>query len=564
MSLFGLDALASAANRVEPATVSMPLWYDKDRETEEEAKMVWDTELVAVSLLSELEVVNLMAHLENRTELGLREQRRREMERARLTGATVTPASGESSGSSSATVRRPSEEQLKALDEIRKKARLVDGILERERTAPGVAGVGVVVGDDWLANAAGRAKATAPEYVIDYDGKKRVGLSASDVEKGMLWMRLCGNLNGLSDGKGGITVDPLFRALRNRAEQASSALKVRALRVDWAEDSAQLADGALKELLELDICATRKKREMLVGMTRWEGSFTDFFRGTFRGTTEIEVALRTVDDVMEAVFGRRLGLFEPLKHGIRVRMLNLCLSPEYVVYTVNQMLDLFYCRMRGPSPKARFVDLSVEANWRESWQRIVEACDFTVGAMAEFNAGGERVNMRGGPLSPDPKYRDERRRDGGRTYSPPRDRTRLGGSPVRKLDWNRERSNERGRDGGRNPDRERDRTREDGDRGRPRDTKDESGVRGGSGRGDKDRVDGGGARPKGGVCVQHLASVLIKGSEKCAKGDHCRFTHEWKAKGKQKCMEAVDHCGKWGGGDREALKAAIGKAHFDK
>ena len=67
----------------------------------------------------------------------------------------------------------------------------------------------------------------------------------------------------------------------------------------------------------------------------------------------------------------------------------------------------------------------------------------------------------------------------------------------------------------------------------------------------------------GGVCVTHLASVLLKGSEKCTKGDKCRFTHEWKAKGRGKCMDAVDHCGKWGG-DREALKAAIGKAQFDK
>ena len=41
------------------------------------------------------------------------------------------------------------------------------------------------------------------------------------------------------------------------------------------------------------------------------------------------------------------------------------------------------------------------------------------------------------------------------------------------------------------------------------------------------------------------------------KRDSCRFMHDWKAK------EAVDHCGKWGG-DWEALKAAIGKAPFDK
>ena len=55
----------------------------------------------------------------------------------------------------------------------------------------------------------------------------------------------------------------------------------------------------------------------------------------------MEVAHKVVDDVMEAVFGRRLDLFAPLKLGIRVRMLNLYLSPEYVMYTVNQMLELF-------------------------------------------------------------------------------------------------------------------------------------------------------------------------------------------------------------------------------
>ena len=126
-------------------------------------------------------------------------------------------------------------------------------------------------------------------------------------------------------------MDPLFRALRNRAEKSSSTLKVKAFKVEWADDSMQLADGALKELLDLDICSTRRKREMLVGMSRWEGSLTDFYRGIFRGATEVEVALRAVDNVMEDVFGKRLSLFEPLKQGIRVRMLNLCLSPEYVI-----------------------------------------------------------------------------------------------------------------------------------------------------------------------------------------------------------------------------------------
>ena len=106
MALFGLDALASAANRVEPTTVSMPLWYDRDRETEEEARLVWDIE--NLETLSELEAINLTAHLENRITFGLREQRRREMERARLAGMTVTPASWEPSASSSTAVRRPS------------------------------------------------------------------------------------------------------------------------------------------------------------------------------------------------------------------------------------------------------------------------------------------------------------------------------------------------------------------------------------------------------------------------------------------------------------------------
>ena len=62
--------------------------------------------------------------------------------------------------------------------------------------------------------------------------------------------------------------------------------------------------------------------------------------------------------------------------------------------------------------------------------------------------------------------------------------------------------------------------------------------------------------------MQHLASGLLKESEKCEKGNSCRFTHEWKTKGKDTCLEAVDHCGKWGE-DREALKAAIGKAQFE-
>ena len=80
--------------------------------------------------------------------------------------------------------------------------------------------------------------------------------------------------------------------------------------MEWADDSTQLADGALKEFLELDICSTKKKREMLVGMVSWEGSLTDFYRGTIRGPTEVEVALRAVDDALEAVFGRRLDLFD--------------------------------------------------------------------------------------------------------------------------------------------------------------------------------------------------------------------------------------------------------------
>ena len=197
----------------------------------------------------ELEVLNLKGHYENRARFGMQEQRRRAMERARMGAVAVTPGDWESSSSSSYTVSRPSEDQLKALDEVRKQAIYVESLLDREIAVAGVTAVGVVVGDDWLTSVAGRTNVTAPDYVVDYDGKKRAGISASDVEKGTLWMRQCGNLNGLSDGKGGVTVEPLFRALRNRADQASSALKVKALRVEWADDSTQLADGVLKEFL---------------------------------------------------------------------------------------------------------------------------------------------------------------------------------------------------------------------------------------------------------------------------------------------------------------------------
>lgn len=103
------------------------------------------------------------------------------MERDRLGAVAVTPASWELSSSSSATVRRPSEDQLKALEEMRKKVRLVEWILERETVAAGVTGVGVVVGDDWLASASGRTKVAVPEYVVDYDGKRKVVISAADV-----------------------------------------------------------------------------------------------------------------------------------------------------------------------------------------------------------------------------------------------------------------------------------------------------------------------------------------------------------------------------------------------
>ena len=101
------------------------------------------------------------------------------------------------------------------------------------------------------------------------------------------------------------------------------------------------------------------------------------------------------------------------------------------------------------------------------------------------------MGMLGGLLSPEVKHRDERRRDGGRRDSSPRAREWLEGSPVWNLDWDRERSQDRGRDRERTRDREQDRTREEGDRGRPRDSKDEPGFRGGGVKGEKSRVDGG-------------------------------------------------------------------------
>ena len=67
--MFGLDALASAANRVNSSTVSMPIYYGKYRETEDEAKLVWDIE-GSSGALTELEVVNLKEHLENRARFG--------------------------------------------------------------------------------------------------------------------------------------------------------------------------------------------------------------------------------------------------------------------------------------------------------------------------------------------------------------------------------------------------------------------------------------------------------------------------------------------------------------
>ena len=70
MSLFGLDALASAANRMKPTSVPMPMFYEKDRETEEEAKVAWDIE-EATRELTELECVNLTGHLDNRTRFGI-------------------------------------------------------------------------------------------------------------------------------------------------------------------------------------------------------------------------------------------------------------------------------------------------------------------------------------------------------------------------------------------------------------------------------------------------------------------------------------------------------------
>ena len=89
--MFRLDALSSAANRVNPTTVPMPIYYDKDRKTEDEAKLVWNIE-ESLEALTELEIVNLTSHLENRAMFGAREQRWWTMEWERLGAIAVTPA----------------------------------------------------------------------------------------------------------------------------------------------------------------------------------------------------------------------------------------------------------------------------------------------------------------------------------------------------------------------------------------------------------------------------------------------------------------------------------------
>jgi hypothetical protein len=192
---------------------------------------------------------------------------------------------------------------------------------------------------------------------------------------------------------------------------------------------------------------------MLAGMVEWHGTLTDFYRGTIRGSTEIEVALRAVDNVMEAVFGRQLGLFAPLLPRIKNQMHTLCLSPMYVVHTVNEMLELFYVRMRGTTAKTRRVDLSVEANWRETWHQIVQACEMTTSGNTEFNLVGKWPEMRGGPVTP---HREGRRTEG--SY-------RAADIKPRRLEGRDDRSPDRGMDRGR--DRNRHREREgDRDRGR--------------------------------------------------------------------------------------------------
>ena len=60
-----MDALVSVVDRANPATVPMPMFYERDRETEDEARVIWDIEESPGSL-TELEVVNLTGHWDNR------------------------------------------------------------------------------------------------------------------------------------------------------------------------------------------------------------------------------------------------------------------------------------------------------------------------------------------------------------------------------------------------------------------------------------------------------------------------------------------------------------------
>ena len=96
--------------------------------------------------------------------------------------------------------------------------------------------------------------------------------------------------------------------------------------------------------------------------------------------------------------------------------------------------------------------------------------------MMEFNSRRERVTLKGGPLSPESRHGDDRRKDAGR----------------------RDRSPDRARDRDRNRDRESDRTRDEapgggpgGDKGRTQEGRGEARLHGGGAGRDEGRPYGG-------------------------------------------------------------------------
>ena len=243
-------------------------------------------------------------------------------------------------------------------------------------------------------SAPGRTKVTAPNYVVDYDGKKLAGISASDEEKRMSWMRLRGNLNGLSDRKRGNhsgTVIPGGRlgrlgagGLRNRAEQASYALKFKALRLECAKDSMQLAEGAsgLGHMLHKEKKTDAGRLGALGGVT--DGLLSGDSSGTYRGGR----CDGGGDRKKAGPF--RIGEARPLGEDVE----SVSISRVRGVHAAPDV-KVIYLRMRGASSRSKFVNLSVEANWRDSWRQILDAYEFLKLAMAEFNTRGEKVGLRG-------------------------------------------------------------------------------------------------------------------------------------------------------------------------